>query len=706
MSDPAPALRRYGGELAGAAAVVAAGLLVFGGSLGVGYFADDFTLLGAVQEGVDWLGPFPAGTEGYFRPLVLATLLTGDTPLLHHAVNLALHLVNALLVLGIVRALGCAGLEATALALVFLVHPLVVPDVYWISGRTDTLCALLYLAGVRAFVGFLRRGSRPLLAAAGGAVLLAPLAKEVGLTLPAALALLWLAGRRGLLGGVRADRERLAAAGRFLVAAGLAAGALGAFLALRFWAGGGIPWADGSAGAVGVLLVAVNGIFLRIEEYDLRRWALIFPWLKWTAAAAAALAAALAVLALRSGGRRGLERLAVSAALPLVPLLPLVALGWARERHLYLPLALAVVALAGALPGGRGRRWVARGALVLVPLLAWRSVAAGGVWQANDRYLETSCASFRAAVGGAPRTAPIVLPTVPFGRGGVPLYSNDAAEALHHCLHGTFGRMDRLHVGSAAALRSARTGPAEGVAVRRPGPRTIELGVPAGIGYFRLIRRPGDGFAAVEVTQKDRAGDPIRLRLRLEPEAGVVLVLDRDGFRRLRTLTGSGRGQGPDQPVLRQLGHEPLEVPAQALLGDVVLRQQHLEGGAEAVAPGELGPHPGAHLVETEVGARLDVEQDGLAVEGTEDDALGDREPRVPVHGQDPGSGRAAKRSFGSPVSARGRPSCSTQAWARRGTGPSGAASPRRTPIRRAQGTPRRASSAWSTSDRVRQRTG
>lgn len=515
------------------------------GALGVGYFADDFTVLTAVAGGageVDWLGAYPAGTGSYFRPLTLATLLVGDGPLVHHAVHLALHAVCGLLLLALCGGLlGWRTLGAAALALVFMLHPLVVPNVYWIAARAELLVSLLFLAGCVGFLGFLRGGSRALLGVAGGGLLLAPLAKEVGILLIVALAALWLAARQGLLPGARVDRERRAAAGRFLLLGALAVAALAAVVGSRFWVRGGIPWGAGPAGPLGVLLVAVNGLVLRIDEYDLRRWALAVPWLKWLAVAVgAAVAAGVAGAATRFDGRRGLLRLVLLGALPLLPLVPLMALGWARERHLYLPLALAVVALAAGLRHERPRRAAAWTTLALLPLLAWRASAAGEVWQANARFLEASCAGFREALDGTAPDAPIVLPTVPFSRAEVPLYSNDAPRALHHCLHGTFGRLERLHVLSGLALRSPAADPWGALHTTTEAGGAVTLRVDEEAGYLRLIpdRRPGpargDEVARVTVVARNPAGQVTGIRVEVGPgRSPLVLGLGPKGFRRL-----------------------------------------------------------------------------------------------------------------------------------------------------------------------------
>lgn len=522
-----------------------AGLAVFWGCLGVGYFADDFALLGTVENGIDWRAPLPVGTGGHFRPLLLASLLAGDAPRLQHGLSLLLHLGNGLLVLAVARLAGCRPVLATALALAFLLHPLVVTDVYWLAARSDSLCALFYLGGILLFLGYLRGGRGRLLWAAGAALVASVLAKETGLTLVLALGAVWLFHRTGEPPSRRAPAvpaERLRAAGRAL---GVLAGVtvlLAGFLFVAFWQRAPGTFRQGPAGAAGALLVAVNAVVLRIDEYDLRRWGLAYPWLGWAGAGAGiALAGSAAVLTLRLGGRRELVRGAALAALPLAPLLPLLAIGWARERLIYLPWALAVVALALIL--GRGRDHLQRRAawagLALVPLLAWASAARGAVWRDNGAYLERACASFRELAAGAPGDLPLLLVTAPFSRAEVPLYSNDPSHALGHCLDGSFGAPERLHVYSGLAVAEAGAEPHRALeGSDRPEGRVFHRRSRPEASHLRplLDRRPGphqgDGLAELRVTRTAPTGDVTAFELRAEPGArALVLDLGPDGFR-------------------------------------------------------------------------------------------------------------------------------------------------------------------------------
>ena len=531
--------------------MVSAGISVFWGCLGVGYFSDDYALLGAVERGVDWRAPLPVGTGGYFRPLLLASFLPGDAPRLQHGLSLLLHLGNGLLVAAVARLAGCRPILAGSIALGFLLHPLVVTNVFWLAGRGDSLCALFYLGGVLAFLGYLRAGSAWMLWATGAAVVLSALAKETGLTLILALGAVWLLLRTG--GGGDDGRplvppERLGAAARGLVGVAALTVLLALVLGLVFWRRAPAGAWQGPAGPAGVLLVAANAVLLRIDEYDLRRWGLAYPGLRWAGAAAgAALAAGGAAVAFRLAGRRGVLRIALLASLPAAPLLPLLAIGWARERHVYLTWALAMVAVAlflgrahgGARDRDRLQRLSAWAGLALAPLLAWASIARASIWEENAAYLERSCASFRERLAGAPPDLPVLVIAVPFSRAEAPLYSNDAAEALGYCLDGGFGPLDRLHAYSGLALAkpAAELEPAV-AAVDREGTRTFVRRADPREAYFRRLvdRRPGppsgDELAELRVTGLAPTGDVSAFELAIDPAArGLVLDVAAGGWR-------------------------------------------------------------------------------------------------------------------------------------------------------------------------------
>ena len=97
-------------------------------------------------------GVVPADRRSAARP----------SPFLHHALNIALHAANGLVVLAI--ALQAARLSlpaATLAAAVFVLLPVHGESVAWITGRVDSMPALFYMAGVlglRALAGSRARG--------------------------------------------------------------------------------------------------------------------------------------------------------------------------------------------------------------------------------------------------------------------------------------------------------------------------------------------------------------------------------------------------------------------------------------------------------------------------------------------------------------------------------------------------------------------
>ena len=71
-----------------------------------------------------------------------------------------MHLVNAVLVLRLLTALGTPNAGAVIGALLWAVHPLRVEAVAWISGRKDLLATLFSLGSILAYLGFRESGRR------------------------------------------------------------------------------------------------------------------------------------------------------------------------------------------------------------------------------------------------------------------------------------------------------------------------------------------------------------------------------------------------------------------------------------------------------------------------------------------------------------------------------------------------------------------
>ena len=126
--------------------------------------------------------------------------LFGITPGGPHAVNAALHALNALLVFAVLRAATGALWPAAFAAAAFALHPTRVESVAWISQRKELLASALALCATAAWIGWVRRARPACRAAALGAYFLALAAKPIAVGLPFLFLLLdvWPLGRTPL----------------------------------------------------------------------------------------------------------------------------------------------------------------------------------------------------------------------------------------------------------------------------------------------------------------------------------------------------------------------------------------------------------------------------------------------------------------------------------------------------------------------------
>jgi tetratricopeptide (TPR) repeat protein len=123
----------------------------------------------------------------------------GLDPLGYHLVNVALHALNALLVVVLLRRLAVPG--AWLAAALFALHPVQVESVAWVTERKNVLSAAFFLLAGLAWLRYLEPGPRRLgayaLALGGHALALA--AKTTACTFPAAQYLAcWWRGERAL----------------------------------------------------------------------------------------------------------------------------------------------------------------------------------------------------------------------------------------------------------------------------------------------------------------------------------------------------------------------------------------------------------------------------------------------------------------------------------------------------------------------------
>lgn len=198
-------------------AIVAAGS--YAGSLGHGFVWDDDELILQNRYLRDWS---EAGTNltsdffrrstdpariGYWRPAVTLSYMVdvaihGTEPFGFHLTNVLLHVLVTLVLWELARRLPLPGAVAVSGALLFAVHPVHAESVAWVSGRTDLLCALFFLA---ALLLENRRAAFPspgLRTAALAAASLSLLSKEMAAVFPL------VAGLRAWFLPAPAERDR------------------------------------------------------------------------------------------------------------------------------------------------------------------------------------------------------------------------------------------------------------------------------------------------------------------------------------------------------------------------------------------------------------------------------------------------------------------------------------------------------------------
>lgn len=104
-------------------------------------------------DAISWLDHLLTPRLGYPMPVTVLSYriehaLFGLNPLPYHLTNVALHLVNCLLVFLLARRLGLDPIGSAAALLLFGLHPTVAEPVAWVTGRKDLLALLFSLLTV------------------------------------------------------------------------------------------------------------------------------------------------------------------------------------------------------------------------------------------------------------------------------------------------------------------------------------------------------------------------------------------------------------------------------------------------------------------------------------------------------------------------------------------------------------------------------
>lgn len=342
---------------------------------------------GFTAEALRWA--WTAGHSANWHPLtwmshMLDWKLFGPAAGGHHAVNVALHAGNAVLLFLLLEAMTGARWRSAAVAALFAVHPLHVESVAWISERKDVLSTFLGFATLAAYARYARRPSAARMAAVAILYAAGLCAKPMLVTLPFVMLLLdrWPLDRPP---GVREKLPLFALAGASSIATYLVQDAARATLLMESI---GFPYRAGNA-------AIAYAAYLRDTVWP-SGLAVFYPhpgknlaW--WAVALAAGLLAAITAAAWRARARA--PYLLVGWLIYLGTLVPVIGLiqvgGQARaDRYTYLPLVGIFVAIVwGAhaiVAAGRGRDEDSAAGiaplLAILPVLAIASHAQATTW--------------------------------------------------------------------------------------------------------------------------------------------------------------------------------------------------------------------------------------------------------------------------------------------------------------------------------------
>jgi hypothetical protein len=382
--------------MATVAALVALVLALFAGVAGHGWFgidddayvrANPHVNAGLTAANASW--ELTHADAGNFAPLtmlshMLDVQLFGLRPGPMHAMSLALHTLNAVLLLLVLYGYSGAWWRSAAVALLFAVHPLRVEPVAWIASRKDVLSACFFLLTLELWRRWTRDPAPWRYALACVALTLGLLAKPVLVVTPFVLLLLdaWPLQRLG--SGTFAARVRekwamwLLAAG-FVVIGLRTQGATGALALVP-----GLTPMLRLSNAVRTVWIYVGQSFwpvrlVAFEPHDLQMHALAF------AAAALGLVAMTALLLTLRQRRPWLALGWLWYVGMLVPVLNLVQVGpHARaDRFTYLPAIGLTVMLVWELGDRLGRSRAGRIAATAAVLGAAALLGAATVRQVS-----------------------------------------------------------------------------------------------------------------------------------------------------------------------------------------------------------------------------------------------------------------------------------------------------------------------------------
>jgi tetratricopeptide (TPR) repeat protein len=339
-----------------------------------------------LQKGLTWENVRWAFTSRYasnWHPLTWLSLMAdyelfGLKPAGYHAVNLAIHAANTVLLFLVLLGLTGRFWESIFAAAVFGVHPLHVESVAWIAERKDVLSGLFWILTMWAYAAYVRRGGARRYTGAVVLFALGLMAKPMLVTLPLVMLLLdwWPFKHRRF--GRKTILERLP----FVVMAVISS--VITIMVQQEW--GSVVALERLSVGVRICNALVSYVVYVIQTIVPMGLAVYYPhpetFVVWEVAGAVLLLAAVTVVVLVLARQRGYLAVGWLWYLgTLVPVIGLVQVGsQARaDRYMYIPMVgLLIAAVWGIGEVVRGRRiWRLAGAVCGVVIIAALAV---GTW--------------------------------------------------------------------------------------------------------------------------------------------------------------------------------------------------------------------------------------------------------------------------------------------------------------------------------------
>jgi hypothetical protein len=416
-------------DLLWGAGVLVIVVAVYWRSLWFPLLSDDYILVTQATHatGSIWKPFVEAGGDGSYRPIGYALLLASGKwahtdAFRWHAISLAVHAANSLLVYAAARYALKRSDVAALCALLFALHGTRPEAVVWAAGRFDVFAGFFALAGLLLFLHYYETGKLVYAVVSGMLVAAAIMSKESAYAFPA-LAVAFVAAGRG---------SKPWRYGRFLTTLIVPVLLLAYRFVLFHGPGGYIDPVTGRAQILSVrFLPSLKALFPRF-------WAaMVFPvdwaqspefWL--TAAIVVLIVCIIGLLVVRSSLDRKTALILVACTIAAVlPAFHLLAIGpdLLGSRILYMP-AVAFALLLTMLISSASRLWVARAMGVGIVLFYVATLTHNlGIWGRVADLADRTCVAAAPRLTNAPSAA---ILGIPVAIDGVSFFANGFAECV------------------------------------------------------------------------------------------------------------------------------------------------------------------------------------------------------------------------------------------------------------------------------------